>query len=646
MGKGLPARRQGRSRKTVRKVKGPRGEPGAKPSNQGGARPQGGGESSPPILTALALARKGVKVFPCKPDKSPYTSNGFKAGTVDEARIRKWWDVWPEALVGVPTGQGLSVLDIDLKGATVEERLSELPQALPQTRIHATRSGGRHYVFSDPRGALRTRAGVLPGIDTRGKGGYVVWWSDGPPNGDVAPIPKWLLELAPVPKTSAKSEAPRVSATIAALGWPIIKKQIERELATLDPNVSNTEWSEIGMALHHESGGLQEALDMWEAWSIKATRLGAYRPGETLKRWRSFPTDREAKKTWAKAVRDARAAQGPSQEPPEASSPDRPKGVYAGPELYEMDHSDPEPILDGSLMLGPGVFILAGKPKDGKTWLAQNLACAMLSGREYAGTKPREPGAVVYLNLDDGNTGRFFRRLRDMGLTKEESSKLILAMGVDAQFFPSAFAMVSTMLKTYEGVRLVVIDTLGSFRTNERKEGVYQQEYGEVRAINELAHEYNICVLLVHHFRKGAIDANYPFESISGTLGLQGGADGMIVLHRKDYHHPTDSALDQKLGAIWCRGRDLDGDIELGARLHEGQWRIVGGVDDVLMSSTLHDVLNVMRQQPEHWFTSKEVAAEIDGAKVDAVRKALQRAVKRGSVISRVGNGGGFKLRL
>jgi Bifunctional DNA primase/polymerase, N-terminal/AAA domain/Primase C terminal 2 (PriCT-2) len=605
---------------------------GAKPSNQGSvASTEERSDSG--IVCALALASKGFKVFPCKPDKSPYLSNGFKGASTDEGKIRRWWEVWPDALVGVPTGQGLSVLDIDLKGATVEERLAQLPQALPQTRMHVTRSGGRHYVFSDATGALRTRAGLLPGIDTRGKGGYVVWWSDGPPNGDVAPLPKWLVKLAPVPKP--ESPAPVVSATVAALGWPVVKKQIERELNALDPDIGHDAWYKLGMAIYHESGGSPEGLAMWDGWSAKGKK---YRPGECAKRWQSFATTREDTIRWSGATREARSAPGASQEPAGASAP---AGLALASDLLDQDFPDPSFIIDGAIKLSPGAWLLAGRPKDGKTWLSMNLACAALTGREYVGCKAPRPGQVIYMSLDDDSQARFVRRLAWMNVSKQEAGGLLVATAVDTAHFESAYDMAHKLLQTYPGVRFMVIDTLGSFRSRDRKDGVYQQEYDELKAINGLAHEYNVCILIVHHFRKGTLDPAMPFESISGTLGLQGGVDGMLVMTRKDYSHPTDSALDERLAALWYRGRDVDeGDI--GMRLRDGQWTVMGGASDVLMGDTLREVMAVLRQQPERYFTSREVASEIEGAKWEAVRKALQRAAKRGSVHS---SSSGYRYR-
>jgi hypothetical protein len=57
------------------------------------------------ILTAaLKLAARGIRVFPCKQDKTPHTERGFKDATCGEGIIADWWSRWPDALVGVPTG--------------------------------------------------------------------------------------------------------------------------------------------------------------------------------------------------------------------------------------------------------------------------------------------------------------------------------------------------------------------------------------------------------------------------------------------------------------------------------------------------------------------------------------------------------------
>ena len=67
------------------------------------------------LRAALGFAKRGKPVFPCKPDKTPLTPNGFKDATTDPNQITEWWTKHPEALIGMPTGavSGVVVLDVE-----------------------------------------------------------------------------------------------------------------------------------------------------------------------------------------------------------------------------------------------------------------------------------------------------------------------------------------------------------------------------------------------------------------------------------------------------------------------------------------------------------------------------------------------------
>jgi len=124
--------------------------------------------------TVLRLAERGIPVFPCSTiNKAPLISGGFKNATTDQALISEWCRIFPEALIGVPTGEGFVVIDADLQHAKAQQWYARAN--LPPTRNHTTRSGGRHLLFR-PDDRIRCSAGKLwPHIDTRGKGGYIIW---------------------------------------------------------------------------------------------------------------------------------------------------------------------------------------------------------------------------------------------------------------------------------------------------------------------------------------------------------------------------------------------------------------------------------------------------------------------------------------
>lgn len=126
---------------------------------------------------ALACVEQGWAVFPVAPNaKTPLTKRGFKDATRDPEAVRKAFTRTPEANIGLATGEASRVLalDMDVKnGARGPESLAALGE-LPETLTVATPSGGRHFYFLHPEGGLRSKNGILPGIDLKADGGYVL----------------------------------------------------------------------------------------------------------------------------------------------------------------------------------------------------------------------------------------------------------------------------------------------------------------------------------------------------------------------------------------------------------------------------------------------------------------------------------------
>jgi hypothetical protein len=145
--------------------------------------------------SALAYGDLGMAVFPghsittdgrctcakencSSPGKHPRIKEWQRKASADPVVIREWWERWPAANVCIATGgiSGVIVIDIDPRHGG-NESLAAIERdcgPLPATLTSKTGGGGSHLFFQHPGNDVPNRTNVLPGIDVRGDGGYVV----------------------------------------------------------------------------------------------------------------------------------------------------------------------------------------------------------------------------------------------------------------------------------------------------------------------------------------------------------------------------------------------------------------------------------------------------------------------------------------
>ncbi|HYJ85424.1 MAG TPA: bifunctional DNA primase/polymerase [Pyrinomonadaceae bacterium] len=141
--------------------------------------------------------------------KHPRTKNGVRDASTEEAKIRRWWEIWEDANIGVATGKeaGFFALDVDPRkgGAESLSSLEAKHAKLPETRTADTGGGGVHYLFKYPDFPAKNSIGELgPGIDIKAEGGAIVVapslhasgeryrWRNSTP---IANAPEWFLRL-------------------------------------------------------------------------------------------------------------------------------------------------------------------------------------------------------------------------------------------------------------------------------------------------------------------------------------------------------------------------------------------------------------------------------------------------------------------
>lgn len=191
-------------------------------------------------------------------------------------------------------------------------------------------------------------------------------------------------------------------------------------------------------------------------------------------------------------------------------------------ELYDTAYQPKMKIVDN--LLCSGVYLFAGAPKVGKSFFVAQLGYHVSSGVplwEYLVHK----GTVLYLALED-DYARLQKRLSRMfGMGGFDDFHFAthaknLREGLNGQL--------KKFISEHPNTKLIIIDTLQRIREVGGEKYSYASDYEIVTRLKKTADQYNICILIVHHTRKQS--AEDCFDTISGTNGLLGAADGAFIM--------------------------------------------------------------------------------------------------------------------
>lgn len=208
-------------------------------------------------------------------------------------------------------------------------------------------------------------------------------------------------------------------------------------------------------------------------------------------------------------------------------------------ELYENAFLSGRSIIED--LLFPGVYLLVGDSKVGKSFLASQLAFSVASGMPFW-ERAVQKSTALYLALED-QYSRIQQRMYQMFGT-EESADLYFA--VHANLLGDGLEkQLEAFVSAHENTRLIIVDTLQKIRGCTDAYS-YAKDYEVISQLKAFAEKYALCLLLVHHTRKQ--NSSDPFGKINGTTGLLGAADGVWLL--------TKDCRTSNLATLEISGRD------------------------------------------------------------------------------------------
>lgn len=472
-----------------------REESGPDPSGQAGDEQSRANTQAPACVTNEDWAHWWLDFGFTPIPASPGTKRSF--GPWDDwvsdpshEKLSRHWGRYPDHDVGIIVGKSLIVFDVD----TPESRakLLEIEQlfGVVPSLIIETRKGEHHYFGLEPGACAKSDShdsiNNPSGIDIRTGRALVmiapstdkrILVCDAASAADLSKVDQAFVDAIavnngrqpprPLKPPSQRPDPRQASATDL--------KEIQALLAVLDPDMGYEDWVHIGMALFYETGGSDEGLRLFDAWSGRGRK---YRGRQEIEaKWRSFRPDEPNPVTIAtlRHMVDAAGhdwmklcdALGPDFEPcdyeiinreePQESKPTVPNPLSAfslrgRSEELAREMRETKAVFGAMGLSGQSLAIFTS-PNLGKTLVSlHELINGIVDGRI-------DPENLYYVNVDDTFAG-ILTKLR----IAERYGFHMLAEGL-LDFSASKFVGLMVELIETDQARdvIVVLDTLKRF---------------------------------------------------------------------------------------------------------------------------------------------------------------------------------------
>lgn len=250
-------------------------------------------------------------------------------------------------------------------------------------------------------------------------------------------------------------------------------------------------------------------------------------------------------------------------------------------------------------LIPAGLTILASPPKFGKSWAALDLCISVAGGNSFIGFGTNKSGCL-YLALEDG-LNRLKRRM--LKLLDGRPAPNNLRFLTDAPNLDNGLIeQLQLFVDRYHDTGLIVIDTLQKIRGTIKDNNIYAVDYQDIGALKAFADANSIALVLVHHLNKRRMDGD-PFNAISGTSGITGAADTMLVFSR--------DKRDDEQTKLSVTGRDVEAvDLILRFDTASCRWHCEGEASEIAQKQALQDyeensivqtVKAILAQNPTGW---------------------------------------------
>lgn len=436
---------------------------------------------------ALLYASWGWRVLPVVPNgKAPATAHGVRDATTDVTQITRWWNDNPEYNVGIAAGEasGIIVYDIDPRNGGEESwrqwREEHGPE--PGGAMQLTAGGGYHYLAVWQPGIRSAK--LADGIDLLSDGRYFIaspstvegrryeWEGSSDPTEGVSPFPLPEAWVEPTQCTRRRAEAATNGALIrgsrndglTALGGAMRRHGMTEAEIMAALAVANETRCEIPLPAS-EIAQIARSVSRYEQASDVA--VNAAIGNDT-----------------ASALLEAVKAENSDYYLTRATS------LIAQPAPLRW-------LINGWLP-AEGLSMIYGESGAGKTFVALDLACHIVAGKDWSGKRTKK-GVVVYL----AGEGHYGLRLRIASWARHHlpdnlDGLLVSSRGIDLDAPGGAEQIIRAVREiTDEPIALIIIDTLHTHMRGD--ENSAQDTRAMLISCQVAGRALGAAVCLVHH---------------------------------------------------------------------------------------------------------------------------------------------------
>jgi len=296
-----------------------------------------------------------------------------------------------------------------------------------------------------------------------------------------------------------------------------------------------------------------------------------------------------------------------------------------------------------------GLYLTAGCVVTHNSWLALNLGITIAAGGVALGGVPVATGPVLYLALEDR-----LRRLQSRskmvlgGLVMDPPDDLDVSVEwprLDAGGLDHICEWIEGKGITGEGddraaaAKLIIIDVWAKFRPVEQnsRASAYDTDYAHMAALKGVLDHYGTSALILHHTRKAA--AADAMDEVSGTAGIAGAADGVLVLTRTRHQEPQNGEMEAEL-LVMPRDHE-EQKLALAVDQKTWVWTSQGKTSERSEGKLGAAIMKVMEANAGLTISTRTImdAIQMDPKpSMDSLRKVLSRLVER-DVLSRPRDG-------